>query len=315
VRESLFAPRSLTLACLAAIVFVYDYHPLSTTLYGEHMVPKPPQLDRRTGRLQAVSMSISERTLWSYATQLTNVLRCIHGHGLAARCIEPSKVLRTGKNRVRLNGCSVFDVIAYDPRASASTLAAQQGEDLLNLGKLLVSLACNSMAAVQNLPKSLEQVTRAYSAELKNLILWLLGKPAPSKTADELGRLLGSHVADEVDSALNYADLLESGLSKELENARLVRLLCKFGFINERPECVSFCPSLFTLFLPLAHPLCSSASDSTTTRAGPRRAIATSSSCSATTSSTPSTTPAGPSWISRTSSPTSTSWMRAARRR
>lgn len=24
----------------------------------------------------------------------------------------------------------------------------------------------------------------------------------------------------------------------ELENARLVRLLCKFGFINERPECV-----------------------------------------------------------------------------
>jgi PAB-dependent poly(A)-specific ribonuclease subunit 3 len=204
-------------------------------------------------------MSISERTLWSYATQLTNVLRCIHGHGLAARCIEPSKVLRTGKNRVRLNGCSVFDVIAYDPRASASTLAAQQGEDLLNLGKLLVSLACNSMAAVQNLPKSLEQVTRSYSAELKNLILWLLGKPAPSKTADELGRLLGSHVADEVDSALNYADLLESGLSKELENARLVRLLCKFGFINERPECVLSALSLFTPFCPWLT-LCSSAS-------------------------------------------------------
>jgi hypothetical protein len=26
----------------------------------------------------------------------------------------------------------------------------------------------------------------------------------------------------------------------ELENGRLVRLLVKFGFINERPECVCF---------------------------------------------------------------------------
>lgn len=137
---------------------------------------------------------------------------------------------------VRINCCSIFDVIAYDPRAAPSTVATQQGEDLLNLGKLLVSLSCNSMAAVQNLPKSLEQITRLYSAEFKTLVLWLLGKPTPGKTADELGRLLGTHVADEFDSALNYSDLLESGLGKELENARLVRLLCKFGFINERPE-------------------------------------------------------------------------------
>lgn len=31
-------------------------------------------------------------------------------------------------------------------------------------------------------------------------------------------------------------DRLESEFMSELENARLVRLLCKFGFINERPE-------------------------------------------------------------------------------
>lgn len=34
-------------------------------------------------------------------------------------------------------------------------------------------------------------------------------------------------------------DRLEHELLSELENARLVRLLCKFGFINERPEFVS----------------------------------------------------------------------------
>lgn len=33
-------------------------------------------------------------------------------------------------------------------------------------------------------------------------------------------------------------DRLESELVSELENGRLVRLLCKFGFINERPEWV-----------------------------------------------------------------------------
>ena len=46
-------------------------------------------------------------------------------------------------------------------------------------------------------------------------------------------------------------DNLEGQLMSELENARLVRLLAKFGFINERPECVSMLPSIiFLLRLP-----------------------------------------------------------------
>jgi PAB-dependent poly(A)-specific ribonuclease subunit 3 len=36
--------------------------------------------------------------------------------------------------------------------------------------------------------------------------------------------------------AASAVDHLEGELMGELENARLVRLLCKFGFINERPE-------------------------------------------------------------------------------
>jgi PAB-dependent poly(A)-specific ribonuclease subunit 3 len=34
----------------------------------------------------------------------------------------------------------------------------------------------------------------------------------------------------------SYNDHIEGYLSRELENARLVRLLTKMGFINERPE-------------------------------------------------------------------------------
>lgn len=35
-------------------------------------------------------------------------------------------------------------------------------------------------------------------------------------------------------------DRLEAEVQSELENGRLVRLLCKFGFINERPEYNAF---------------------------------------------------------------------------
>ena len=42
-------------------------------------------------------------------------------------------------------------------------------------------------------------------------------------------------------------DHLEGQLMSELENARLVRLLAKFGFINERPECVPMQPSIIVL--------------------------------------------------------------------
>lgn len=220
-----------------SIVFVYDYHPLSSTLYAEHMTIKAPQPDRRTGRLQPVSMQVSERTLWSYLCQLASALRSIHSNGLAARCIEASKILRTAKNRVRINCCSVFDVVAYDPDTPSDALHSQQVDDLANLGTLIISLALNSMTAANDIASSLVMVAGRYSTELKDVLSWLVGQSeGPDRSVDVLFDMLGSHLVDEMDSAINYNDLLENSLMKELENGRLVRLLCKFGFINERAE-------------------------------------------------------------------------------
>lgn len=39
-----------------------------------------------------------------------------------------------------------------------------------------------------------------------------------------------------MDAALGYADSLEEDLMRELENGRMVRMMAKLGFINERPE-------------------------------------------------------------------------------
>lgn len=221
----------------ASIVFVYDFHPLATTLYMEHMTVKPLQPDRR-GRLQPASMHVPERVLWSYLCQLGALLRVIHTAGLAARCIEPSKVLRTAQNRVRLNGCAVFDVLMYQAHPPPDALLQQQREDLAALGRLLLCIACNNVAAAQNADASLETLRRGYSAELHGLVRRLLETHDTDErlSAEILITALAPHLADDLGAGLNHADMQEAALLRELENARLVRLLCKLNMVNERPE-------------------------------------------------------------------------------
>lgn len=117
------------------------------------------------------------------------------------------------------------------------------------------------------------------------------------KTIEDVLALLGPHILADLNAAHDYNDLLESDMTKELENGRLVRLLTKFGFINERPECVSVArrrpPDNKLINLCPA--------GSTTTLVGPSPAIATSSSSSATWSSIRSTRPISPCLTSATS--------------
>jgi PAB-dependent poly(A)-specific ribonuclease subunit 3 len=74
-----------------AVVFAYDYHPKSKTLYEEHLATGPGPGQPFAG--------ISERILWSYVAQISNGLKAIHTAGLACRTVEPTKILLTGRNR------------------------------------------------------------------------------------------------------------------------------------------------------------------------------------------------------------------------
>jgi PAB-dependent poly(A)-specific ribonuclease subunit 3 len=115
-----------------ALILVYDFHPNSTTVWEEHLDPNP---DLSAQAMNGVprrrqGMPIPERQLWSYITQIANALKAMHSSGLAARNLDPSKMLITGKNRcvipfgkdraradsyrIRLNGCGILDVLAYD---------------------------------------------------------------------------------------------------------------------------------------------------------------------------------------------------------
>jgi len=207
------------------LYFIYDYHPVAETLEMKYFY-------------QMNGSFIPEEVLWSYICQLVSALRVIHGAGLASRTIDPSKILITGKNRLRINCLGIFDVINFEDSQNKKDISHFQQEDLLALGKLIVSLACKSLNAVKNIGESLEYIGAHYSQDLKNFIVRVLRQPATSSypNVEQISSLLTNRLFVEKEHLLNYSDMLEAELAKEVENGRLFRLLVKLGFINERPE-------------------------------------------------------------------------------
>ncbi|KAL9560211.1 hypothetical protein MBANPS3_000063 [Mucor bainieri] len=233
----------------SSLVFVYDYHPCSITLFEAYFSPQAQALLH--ARFQAAGingMPVPETTLWSFITQMASALKTIHSAGLSARTLEPTKIIMTSKNRLRISCAGLVDVLQFDTTAQQTQRTAMhQQEDLLSFGKLIVSLACNSptpthassaassAAAAATMP-SFEYMSRFYSPDLKNVAYYLLGKPSLSKSIDEVFTMIGPRLLHELNSSQYYTDTLEANLGNELENSRLVKLMSKLNFINERPE-------------------------------------------------------------------------------
>ncbi|KAJ9320737.1 hypothetical protein DTO027B5_7814 [Paecilomyces variotii] len=212
----------------SSLIFVMDYHPLSKTLAEQHLGAGNRFQNRH-------NTHIPEQVLWGYMTQIANALKAIHSNGLAARIIDPSKILLTGKNRIRLNACAIMDVVQHDTQRSITEL---QHQDLVNFGQLIVTLGANSPNVMHNPIKAMEHFTRAYSPQLKNSVFWLLNalQKDQERNIDIFITGISSQLMSTFDSALHLDDQLTSDLSRELENGRLVRLMAKLNFINERPE-------------------------------------------------------------------------------
>ncbi|CAE7146085.1 unnamed protein product [Rhizoctonia solani] len=226
--------------------------------FSPQMHPRTPQGSTVPFSQQMGTQSLDERTMWTYLLQLANAIRVVHGRGMALRCLDAKRVLITGVGRVRINTVGLVDIMTYDGQP-ASEIYIQ--EDLISLGSLLLQLVCgtsnlsqlsspppanqspsarrhgngaNNSANQQNLV-SAQALTR-FSPLLRQAVVWLV-TPAAGKTIEHLFKEISpAIIGAEMDAMLDQADVLESELSRELENGRLVRLLCKFGFINERPE-------------------------------------------------------------------------------
>ncbi|KAF2740750.1 PAB-dependent poly(A)-specific ribonuclease subunit PAN3 [Polyplosphaeria fusca] len=227
----------------SSLILVTDYHPCSKSLAEEHFKTSPAP--RFHGR-QNASSHIPEQVLWGYLVQIASALKAIHGSGLAARLITPSKVLITSKNRIRLNACGILDVVHFD---NSRPLSELQADDLHQLGRLILCIANNSPTAHLNVQKSMDHITRGYTGRLKECVQWLLNPQATPNTptsptgdrpmAKDVDTFLAG-IADQMatvfDSTLHAEDTLFTTLGRELESSRIARLLIKLNFINERPE-------------------------------------------------------------------------------
>ncbi|KAJ4360355.1 PAB-dependent poly(A)-specific ribonuclease subunit 3 [Didymosphaeria variabile] len=227
----------------SSLIFVTDYHPNSRTLAEEHFKQVPMQ--RYHGR-QAATSHVPEQVLWGYLVQIASALKAIHGSGLAARLISPSKIILTSKNRIRLNACGILDVVQHE---TARPLPEMQADDLLQLGRLILCIANGNLSAHLNMQKSMEYITRSYTARLKECIQWLISPQTsasapsspttPGTSHKDIDTFLGG-IADQMatvfDSELHAQDTLTNTLARELESSRIARLLIKLNFVNERPE-------------------------------------------------------------------------------
>ncbi|OAA63320.1 Protein kinase-like domain protein [Niveomyces insectorum RCEF 264] len=225
----------------SSVVFAMDYFPLSVTLMQYHF----PTFGQSRPR---GNVTIQETILWGYFVQIANALRAIHATGLAARSVDLTKIIRTGKNRIRLSGCAVQDVINYDPARRVLDL---QQEDFIHFGEVMYALATYTPPNELKRPLApAERLPEIYSHELRSVIVWLLtpapppppssaagsagANPAATKNIDTLINGISTQMAKFFDMSLQENDGLTSMVFREVENGRVARMLLKLGTINER---------------------------------------------------------------------------------
>uniref|UniRef100_A0A3B5LNV5 PAN2-PAN3 deadenylation complex subunit PAN3 n=1 Tax=Xiphophorus couchianus TaxID=32473 RepID=A0A3B5LNV5_9TELE len=231
-----------------SLVFSYDFHAGAETMFSRHF--NDPAADsyftkRKWGQHEPPPPRqhaglLPESLIWAYIVQLSSALRTIHTAGLACRVMDPSKILITGKTRLRVNCVGVFDVLTFDNSQTnhLALMPQYQQADLVSLGKVVLALACNSLAGIQreNLQKAMELVSINYSSDLKNLILYLLTDQSRLRSVNDIMPMIGARFYTQLDASQMRNDVIEEDLAKEVQNGRLFRLLAKLGTINERPE-------------------------------------------------------------------------------
>jgi PAB-dependent poly(A)-specific ribonuclease subunit 3 len=213
----------------SSLFIATDYHPLAKTLSEHHHLGPNWARTGRTSKDQ-----VTEPVLWSYVVQVASALKTIHNSGLAARVVDPSKILLTGKNRIRLSGCGILDVVNFENTVPVAQL---QRQDLVNFGRLILAVGAGTADAGQNFARSMDHFKRYFKDELQDAVVWLYGAMQnQDRTIDQFVTLIANQMVATFNGALHNDDSLYSELGREVENARLVRLLSKLNFINERPE-------------------------------------------------------------------------------
>jgi PAB-dependent poly(A)-specific ribonuclease subunit 3 len=145
--------------------------------------------------------------------------------------------LVTKRIRVRINCLGVVDALEYEARTSLVDL---QRNDLRDLGHVILSLATGCPKFIE--PSLLSQYEgfmrqQNYSSKLCDITMALLTLDfAPVPSIDHVSRWLVEYTFDEMDAYHAITDTMDETLSTEFESSRVLRLMMKLAFVNERPE-------------------------------------------------------------------------------
>ncbi|WBW73097.1 PAN complex protein phosphotransferase subunit Pan3 [Schizosaccharomyces osmophilus] len=216
-----------------SIVFVYEYSPSCPSLY-DLFFSSPVFRKKAASFYFSKPLINTEKVLWIIASQLIGALYTIHSAGMAAKMITAKNVLMVGKLRVALFGLGIYDVISEYPNTSLEDF---QVEDCRNLGLLLLSLASGieniSIATARGHIANLDfryDIQSSFVELIKSLIL-----DDGIRIADVLPSVIPYIITNYENSAL-MQDVYQSRLAEQIENDRLLRVLLKFEFLDDRPE-------------------------------------------------------------------------------
>jgi PAB-dependent poly(A)-specific ribonuclease subunit 3 len=200
-----------------AVFFSYAYHAGAQTLKQRYIDQAGPLL--------------GESLLWRLLIQMLSAMRLVHGRGLAVRVVEPAHVILTSGTCARLSSVAVLDILEFESRKSMADL---QQDDLVKLARLMLSLVNRALVNSKNTEDAIVLLKQHYSIDFQRVIGALLsGKLTVTQICNN--PTVADRIHDELDTSMAATDALHSHLRNEYENGRLLRLLMKLGFINERP--------------------------------------------------------------------------------
>jgi PAB-dependent poly(A)-specific ribonuclease subunit 3 len=213
-----------------SLVYVYDYIDLAQTLehWYESSGTKP----------------VHEAALWDVITQVALALRVTHSRKLAARCVDPSKILVSSRFRIHLNCLGLLDAIQHQllwndvdsGQTGSQSLIELQKRDLHALARIVITLGSG---------RKWEQVMSVNSQDLINEIKRNASLPesvlrvveelfSPEGTADSVIALSGAFVAFKAEQLESTQDVLVSELRKFVDQSRMHKLLVKISAISDR---------------------------------------------------------------------------------
>ncbi|CDO94555.1 unnamed protein product [Kluyveromyces dobzhanskii CBS 2104] len=202
-----------------SLCMVFDYYPQSQSLY-------------ETYGLNNSASSLNQEMLWSYLIQLTIALQTVHHEGLALNGLDWKKVIVTSDPaRIKVTDIGVFDTLNY--HNEGRVLHKEQQQTYVELAELMMNLVhklCGTQGPIENL--------NSYHIDplFKSCVQYLFDSANDNKNIEEFTKLFAPKLLSVINSLQFNGEYLEQQLSRELENARLFRLICKLNAIYGRLE-------------------------------------------------------------------------------